>query len=295
MSISTCGSLRSAVIFGCLILLSTLFAAPAFAAGTPLGTPMLSFSNETQTTIDVTFIATSPGGAPAGFTLQWMTQANYLANGWSSTPPLGCDASFSGNAASSRYALGVGQSVTVTVGNFVMDNGFSTSCSGPLVCGTVYVFRAFAHDSGAAWKRSAFSATYSDSTTACAAGCALSQGYWKTHGPVPVGGNSDTWPVTSLSLGAVAYSDTQLLAILNQQPLGNGLVSLAHQMIAVKLSIANGADGSSIAAALSAADALVGGLIVPPVGGDFLDPSITGTLTDELDTWISTHECNSAQ
>jgi hypothetical protein len=290
MSITLRQSLRRAAICGFLFVLSALTAVPALAK-TTLGTPTLSFSNETQTTIDVTFTATSPGGAPAGFTLQWMTQADYLANGWSD-PPIGCDASFAGAAANSRYVLAPGQSITVTVGNFKNDNGFSTSCAGPLVCGTVYIFRAFSHGNSV-WGRSAFSSNYIDSTLACSFGCALTQGYWKTHGPIPVGNNLDTWPVTTLTLGTVPYSDLQLLAILNQPPMGNGLISLAHQLIAARLSIANGADGTPIAAAVAAADAMIGSLVVPPIGSGILDPSVTGTLTDELDTWLNANECNS--
>jgi hypothetical protein len=64
-------------------------------------------------------------------------------------------------------------------------------------------------------------------------------------------------------------------------------------LIAVRLSEANGADATSIAAAISAADALIGGLIVPPVGSGFLDPNVTGTVTDELDAWLNANECNS--
>jgi hypothetical protein len=41
-------------------------------------------------------------------------------------------------------------------------------------------------------------------------------------------------------------------------------------LIAAKLNITSGADGSAVAATISAADALIGGLIVPSVGGRFL-------------------------
>jgi hypothetical protein len=50
------------------------------------------------------------------------------------------------------------------------------------------------------------------------------------------------------------------------------LVSLAHQEIAAKLNIANGADGSCIAQTLAAVDALIGDLVIPPVGNGFLLP-----------------------
>lgn len=44
-----------------------------------------------------------------------------------------------------------------------------------------------------------------------------------------------------------------------------------HQLIAAKMNIANGADGSAVAGAI-AADALIGGLMISPVGNDYLAP-----------------------
>ena len=76
--------------------------------------------------------------------------------------------------------------------------------------------------------------------------------------------------MTQLQLGNVTYNQQQLLLILHQPVRGNGLVSVAHQEIAAKLNIANGADGSCIAQTLAAADALIGNLIIPPVGNGFL-------------------------
>ncbi len=97
-------------------------------------------------------------------------------------------------------------------------------------------------------------------------GCVFSQGYWKNH--------PESWPVTQLQLGNVTYSQDQLLAILHQPVIANGLVQLAHQEIAAKLNIANGADGSCIAQTLAGTDALIGDLIVPPIGTGYLRPTI---------------------
>ena len=115
-----------------------------------------------------------------------------------------------------------------------------------------------------------------------AEGCTLTQGFWKTHGPTPTGNNSNEWPVTSLTLGTVNYTDVQLLSILNTAPKGNGLLTLAHQLIAAKLNIANGADGSSISATIAAADALIGGLVIPPVGSGSLSSSAVASLVTAL-------------
>jgi hypothetical protein len=121
----------------------------------------------------------------------------------------------------------------------------------------------------------------------CSGTCTLTQGYWKTHGPIPLGNNTNTWPVTSLMLGTVSYTDLQLLSIFNTPPAGNGLLSLAHQLIAAKLNIIRGADDSAIAATIIAADTLIDGLVVPPVGSGSLNPSATSALTDALDDYNS--------
>lgn len=110
-------------------------------------------------------------------------------------------------------------------------------------------------------------------------GCTLTQGFWKNHYP-------EAWPADvlagGLALGSVTYTAAQLVDIFGQPVQGNGLVSLAHQLIAAKLNIASGADPGSIQGAVDAADALIGGLIVPPVGSGFLSPSDTSALNTAL-------------
>src|SRR5437899_1307584 len=69
--------------------------------------------------------------------------------------------------------------------------------------------------------------------------CVFTQGYWKNH--------PAAWPVSSLTLGSVGYSEAQALSIFKTPVQGNGLISLAHQLMAAKLNLAAGADGSSIA------------------------------------------------
>src|SRR3954467_11679068 len=92
--------------------------------------------------------------------------------------------------------------------------------------------------------------------------CTLTQGYWKNH--------ADAWPVTSVELGTVTYSKAEALQILDTPVAGNGLIALAHQLIATKLNLASGPP-NGVAASVTRADALIGGLVVPPVG--------TGSLT----------------
>ncbi len=268
----------------------TMQSAQTVSAKTKISTPTDSGAGATQTSIFIQVCAGATG-LPAGFSLQWMTQADFDATGWVSssdtTTGAQCDASFSGNANLSRYNLAAGQCVTVDVGEFLFDNGASTSCACGLTCGTTYVFRAFGHATST-FNRSDFTGNFLLSTLACgnSGGCTLTQGYWKTHSLDPTGQNSDEWPPAvesgGLTLGTVSYDEPQLLSILNTPAAGNGLIVLAHQLIAAKLNIANGADASSLGTAISDADALIGGLVVPPVGSGFLKPALTSVLTTTL-------------
>lgn len=149
------------------------------------------------------------------------------------------------------------------------------------------MFRAFAH-ANSTLNRSDFTPNLQCSTLPCEPprnNCTYTQGYWKTHGPIPTGNNTNVWPVTSLTIGTVAYTDLQLQAIFDAPAQGNGLIALAHQLIAAKLNMANGADGSAVAATIAAADALIGALIVPPVGAGSLPASTTSSLTGTLDNY----------
>ncbi len=109
----------------------------------------------------------------------------------------------------------------------------------------------------------------------CPTGCTYSHGYWKNH--------PEFWPATALTLGSVSYTREQGVQILNQSVVGNGLISLAHQLIAAKLNILAGAPQAPISATISAADALIGSLTVPPAGSGYLQPSLTASLDEALD------------
>jgi cysteine-rich repeat protein len=103
--------------------------------------------------------------------------------------------------------------------------------------------------------------------------CVRTQGYWKNHGG---------WPVSSLTLGTRVYTEAELRLIFDAPVMGNGLIQLAHQLIAAKLNIAAGADATLIASAIADADALIGGLVVPPIGGGSLATSATSSLNAQL-------------
>lgn len=275
-----------------------LLAATASQAAktTKMDTPLLSCSSATLASLDVLVCAGTQTGAPAGFSLQWVP-ADQLAAGPDGIPGTAddntwpasdsgalCKASFSGNANGSSYNLGKGQCTGVNIGDNLFDNpGASSNCaSTPLACGTTYAFRSFAHANSSLF-RSNFTADLLCATADCPVeSCTFTQGYWKTHGPIPTGNNSNEWPVTELMLGSVLYTDLQLQSIFDKPAGGNGLISLAHQLMAAKLNIANGADGTSVAGAIAAADALIGGLVVPPVGTGSLSPSSTSSLNATL-------------
>lgn len=265
----------------------------AFAAvkKTKFDTPVLSLLEASQVSITLTVTAGATG-APAGFSLQWMKLSDYLANNsvwYLSDDTRLCKASFSGNAFISNYNLEPNQSVNVKVGEFLFDNGASSNCTDCLECGCDYVFRVFAHATST-MTRSDFSKDYIYSTVQCggvSTGCTYTQGYWKTHGPTPAGNNSYVWPDTVKSggmiLGTVAYNPDDLLRILLQQAASNGLVILAHQLIAAKLNIANGASANPVADTIVAADQLIGSLVIPPIQfAGSLAPSAVSGLVDQL-------------
>jgi hypothetical protein len=125
--------------------------------------------------------------------------------------------------------------------------------------------------------------TPSATPTATPGGCVFGFGYWKNH--------PQAWPVTELQLGNVTYTQEQLLSIMHEPVRGNGLISLAHHLIATKLNVANGADPSCIQQTIADADALIGDLVVPPVGDGYLAPRDVGILKDTLEDYNEGHLC----
>ncbi len=63
-------------------------------------------------------------------------------------------------------------------------------------------------------------------------GCTRTQGYWKTK--------PGAWPVSSLVIGGVTYSKTQLLNLLKSAPRGDASLILADQLISSMLDAATG-------------------------------------------------------
>ena len=121
-------------------------------------------------------------------------------------------------------------------------------------------------------------------------GCTFTSGYYKNHPEVVfslIAENGDT-----LTLGTVAYTAAQIDGILAFQSVrGNGLISLAHQLIAAKLNIIGGASApSAVITAIAQADALIGSLTIPGSGitpYGFLATSQTSVLATILDNFNS--------
>ena len=110
--------------------------------------------------------------------------------------------------------------------------------------------------------------------------CAFTLGYWKNH--------ASSWPVDTLKLGTVSYTKNQLLTIFATPPAGNGLISLADQLIAAKLNVANGTVvPTSVQQAIVSADALIGTQLLPPAGCGTPPSASTSALIQTLDSYNS--------
>ena len=244
---------------------------------TQISTPTIECYSSTQTSITVKVTAGATG-TPGGFVIEYLKEADYIRNGNSFT---GC---ITANYSSQE--------------NCLPPNGCINICIRDLVCGVKYVFRVRANagyyaSCSCQLPCSEYSCVIVCCTLPCTptpptppTGCTYTQGYWKNHGPNPKsnGNQTNQWDVTSLVLGTVTYSDTRLQNILNTPVKGNGLISLAHQLIAAKLNRANLASAPQyVLDAISAADTLIGGRVID--GGGSLSTSATSSFTAILTSY----------
>ena len=280
----------------CAALLATVALSSPSSAQLQYDTPDLThgISGFGKTKLIIT---AGPSGAPEGFTVWWMTRQEFDEYGatWPEYPIAQEGvASFTGaptlntaDGAYSSFQLGPNQSIEVEIGDLFDETGCALGGLGDLdlTSGTEYVFCAYANGEPG-YSRSGLTVTVQTATDG-PADCTFTQGYWKTHGADAChsGNNADAWPpsATPMLLGTVSYTKTELCAIYNTPAGGNGLISLAHQLITAKLNIANGANGASIAATIAAADAQIGALVIPPIGSGFLAPGSTSGNTQALD------------
>ncbi len=274
------------------LLLTLTLAGSASAAVLDSPAVDLDYSSRTSIALDVT---AGVSGAPSGFTVEWMDAGvlDALGGAWPAasdsriqrmdfvgTPTLNIE-----NGTSS-YRLGSFQVAGVELGDLFDETGVVGNSHAELLPGVEYVVRVRANG-GSGDDASPFSSTRRVTTLGSSAqNCTYTQGYWKNHGAGAChsGNNADVWPVASLTIGTVNYTAAELCAIFNQPAQGNGLTSMAHQLIAAKLNIAQGAIApAAVAQAIADADALIGGLVAPPVGSGYLAPSSTSGLTNTLD------------
>ena len=79
--------------------------------------------------------------------------------------------------------------------------------------------------------------------------CPRTHGYWRTH--------PEDWPVDSMVLGTQTYIKPELMSLLSISSQTDASITVARQLIAAKLNIANGSDPAPIAATIANADALL--------------------------------------
>ena len=251
-------------------------------AQTIFGAPTVSVMQVKPTSVRLS-VHGGDGGAPVGFAVEWMKRTDFDAVGW---PETGVAApghgDFTGTPTwvvqgnAGDFTLTASQWQAVQIGELFDETGVGANNTSELAPNTEYAVRAYVLcNTGDAV--SLPSPTMFITTSAQVQNCTFTIGYWKTH--------PSAWPATSLTLGTVTYSAADLLSILNQPAGGNGLLILAHQLIAAKLSILNGADGSAVAADIASADALIGGLVCPPVGSGSLPSSSVTAIATDLDNY----------
>ncbi len=210
--------------------------------------PRIRCLNATQHTLFLEVCA-GPSGAAGGFEIQWVghSQVAALVCGTSKQqdglwPASACKAAFIGSASCSAFSLAPNACTVVEIGNLqdatcIVEFSNSGLCArDELDCATEYVFRARARTDGVK-PQSLFTANLCCSTEVCVAGCVRTQGYWRNH--------PEAWPVSSLLIGSITYSQADLLTNLGSPAQGNAVRILSHQLIAAKLNIASGASGSA--------------------------------------------------
>lgn len=98
-------------------------------------------------------------------------------------------------------------------------------------------------------------------------GCTRTQGFWGSSPQGQALVKAFFPPPTTLALGTNGYTAAQLDSILDAPVGGNAIINLAHQLIAAKLNILNGASSAPILTTINNADTAIGALIIPPIAG----------------------------
>ncbi|MBI5838380.1 MAG: hypothetical protein HZB25_14165 [Candidatus Eisenbacteria bacterium] len=207
------------------------------------------------------------------------------------------------------YLLAPGAPAQVPIGDLFDETGVSTNAPLDLDPATAYVFRAFALAGGGGEASEASQIVFA--STLANVNCTQTMTWWLNHldqwpldegqsalqasrrlGARPAGARGTA--ASTIPLGSTAYTKDQLVAILGAvsgigepdivgprpgmlpaMSAGNGLIALAHQLITARCNELNGATVPAVVqAAMTDADALIGALVVPPLGSGYLEFSV---------------------
>src|SRR5262249_49427269 len=81
-------------------------------------------------------------------------------------------------------------------------------------------------------------------------------GYWYNWSGGLTGGNQpNAWPVSSISIGGVTYTEAEALAIMGVSTNGNAIAMVFQQLVAYKLNVISGFSAPTAAEAAAAAEA----------------------------------------
>lgn len=106
------------------------------------------------------------------------------------------------------------------------------------------------------------------------------RGYWVNH--------PENWPVSSLVLGNTTYTKEELIGILKRPTRGDKTYSLSAQLIATKLNLADGSEGSCITETVADADAW---LIIYPIGSKVKNNAAGDEIHETLDDYNNGRMC----
>src|SRR6185503_18686037 len=194
--------------------LAAVTAVPAFAQG-DMDTPAIAGLPYGIARASITITAGATG-APEGFTVWWMKESDYIANGnewflygdtrqgeaffWG-TPTLNTN-----DGQYTTFKLAPNESITLQIGDLADEEDLTLippanneDTGGELEPGTSYVFCAYANGNAQIYQ-SGLTVTVGSATSAL--NCTFTQGYWKNH--------PSAWPAscTPMTLGANNYTKT---------------------------------------------------------------------------------------
>jgi hypothetical protein len=272
---------RRVLRFAGAALLAAVVVAPAYAQALDAPTIQKTGGGFFRIDLDITAGAS---GAPNGFVVQWMKKADYEDYGFPADEydALAASCDFTGeptlnmDSRSSSFRLASGGVIGIQMGDLFDETGTYGTYLDGVVPGE-YAFRVWAEGDGVNPSSASLPSEVQFFSTVGNPEC--TQGFWKNH--------PEVWPAgcTPMLLGTVAYTAAELLAIYNQPANGNGLVSLAHQLITAKLNGCNGSNLAPVAGTIAAADAAIGSLVIPPIGAGYLAPATTAAWTQNLDDY----------